>query len=295
MTYPLLADNSAVWSHPEIPTDVEIPIYDNTDMLDNPNDGLPILILGGYGENHRITSQTIRKLGEQQIAAVGAILPYNELPADRRIIEAASIEMPHAIGDMLKERANLPPESPIKTINHSQGGGAWALARRHRSEGFGDTVLWGPVGFNTPETHRAAENRRIADFVGRFILNALKQNPLDPAVLPAGLEVSGQAVYDIRTGRFVPKVGLAVMLALQREAIGHVNQGHRVGILTGKRDGIFKDEEIAGALQANAVRGDLLPDILEAPGSHPNMNTRAGMKQLRVATGYLNRNNSQPK
>jgi pimeloyl-ACP methyl ester carboxylesterase len=264
-----------------------VPYFDNAPLVDELPGTLPWLLLGGYGENEWTTRYTIEKLGALQIHAVGAVMPFKQLSADRREIYAGCVNLPHAVGDQLRNQYEA-PAALLEIIGHSQGGGIWGMVRRERPEGLGNAVLWAPVGYNLPETIAdTAERERVKNFVSRFGTNALKQNPLDLAGDRAGLEVAAQLVFDIRTHRFVPKVGMAVMLALQREAIKHVNDGRRVGILLGRSDRVFRAKEIIEATMACRQPDDCLPDFIPVDGSHATMSSRVGLRQLQLAAAYL--------
>jgi len=253
---------------------------------DNPD--LELLLLPGYGENEYVTRKTVAYLGELQIPAVGVLAPFNELPAERPIIEKACIEIPHVIGDHLKDKAGLPHDAPIRTIGHSQGGGGWGLARRERPEGLGDTALIAPVAFNLSETLNQSENVRLARFLGRYFINAMRQPAWQPEVFKASREVLEQFIYDLQTHRFKAKVGFAVMLALQRQAVEHANQGHKVAIICGSSDVIFPADEIEIALTAVLQPNEVSPEIIRiSRTTHTPMNGRRGKRQVKAAVDFL--------
>lgn len=273
--------------HSGITTSVEVPCYNNLDLITEPSDVLPTMILLGYGERRRVAETTLRVLGEKQISAVAVDVSFNYIPADKSRIEQAAAEVTHAVADNLKEMAGLKPEDTIEAIGHSGGGGVWAWARQYRAEGLGDAVLWAPIGFSHAEDIELSEKARIMHFLKRYAPNAFKQNLGDPATYPATFEIGSQIVFDLLTRRFLKKVGFAVTNAVQRQAVEHVNSGFRLAILSTDDDGVFPEAETQQSVMACRKPGDNLPDFIMAPGAHVPMSSKVGLSQLAVATDYL--------
>lgn len=254
-------------------------------------DTLPILFFGGYGENRWATKWVVQSLGRLGVPAVGVVMPFNKLPRDRLAVEQACVEVPHAVGDYLKDQHGLAHNGPIHAVARSQGGGVIGRALQERPEGIGDLAFIAPVCLDRERDCDTREWQRIVQFSGRFAVNGAKQfieAPLDPVNWLSIAPISAQLLYDAGTRRFVPKVGLAMVTSLNETVLQHVRNGHKVVHLVGANDGVFRHADVRAAYASYEPDASLWPDIILVPGtSHVASASKKGIAELGLALEHL--------
>ncbi len=270
--------------------DVPVGIVLHPDALKQEQDQLHLY--GGLGEEMMATKRGVRRLGGLGLPSVGVVLQFNSLPADSVNIERTLVEAPLAVAREYNIRAGNREDRAVDLEGHSQGGGAALFAATRTPEAFGAVAAWSPVGL-TPEAFGDTLEAKRAEFIKRLaIKNNLKieQNPLlYPAILLGGYEVGKRAASDFiardeTTGqrRLYSKLAFGLSIDISEE-VAELAQDHDVAVFAGKTDPVFEIDEYRASLSKVGAE-DL---IIEIPGSHTNLNTRASGKQMAPIADWL--------
>jgi hypothetical protein len=254
-------------------------------------DRLPLLFWGGYGENAWANRRVILGLGRMGVRAMGVIMPYDQLPADRDIVDRASAQIPHLVADTIRRQSGAHTDKKLAVLARSQGGGIIGRAVRDRSEGIGNMALIAPVCYDRQESDERSDLQRIAQFSGRFLLNGLRQfveAPNDAVNWKSIFPIGRQVAYDMLTGRYVPKVAVAMNTILNKTILEHVAAGHKVVHLIGGCDRVFRYGDVRASYAQFESNVEKWPNILSVKGnSHVASPSKRGMAEFALALNHL--------
>jgi len=202
--------------------------------------------------------------------------------------------VPHAISDHYKDSRDLPrEETEMDWLGRSQGGAVVLRALKERPEGVGNLALIAPACLDRVPGNMACERELNRQFYRRFALNGIrqfKQTGLDPVNWWSIATIGRQLAYDVKTKRFVPKVGLAMTTSLNEVVLRHVASGHKVVHLVGERDNVFRYADIIAAYRAYEQDDDKWPNILTVRGnSHVASASRKGIAEIALAFEHIGR------
>ena len=246
----------------------------------------PILFLGGYGERNWATKRVMREFGRLGLRAVGLVMPFDLLTADKLAVETACVEVPRLVADHYREQQALAHGLPV--IAESQGAGVLLRSVEDQPDSFADIGLDAPVCVHLEKGCALSEEQRRRQFYHRFFANALKQPLSDPVNLASVYTIGSQLLFDISTGRFPKKVGLAMTRHFNETVQHHLARGHKVVIVSGTDDRVFPATEIEAAFKSFQPPGTPLPDYVTVPGtSHVASASKKGIAVLGTTLKHL--------
>lgn len=251
-----------------LPKDISVSYsYVNNDER-MPIDTLGILGLGNEGQAASRAARRAGRLGLYGVAIAGALPYWKATPTDEGIRKLAC-ESTAAIAQDITEKHQ--PEK-LHAFGESQGGPAVLEAAADSTALLtGSIALLRPLGFQG--------SLAIGDFAKRMIRTGLQldqlQSPYGAVVGAHALRRFSQDAWQHNSALFNFALNYSGLPALETL----IAQGRKVAVIGATNDLVFPPHELRQTL-------DGVSELLEIPGSHSTLASRAGAKQLPAVVNW---------